>query len=180
MDPGGQAQQYRYQPSNQPQQKASAPDLSAPQVEWHASEFIDHQKSLSWFLMLGVGAVVGSFLMYVITRSIISTVVVLLSVAVFAMIAKQKPRTLHYILRARTVQIGDKSYNYDDFRAFSVNHETGLPSITLQPIKRFIPLITIYFAPDDGEKIFDVFAQHLPHEERNDDAVERLMRKIRF
>lgn len=180
MDPGGQAQQYRYQPSNQPHQNASAPDLSAPQVEWHASEFIDHQKTVGWFLLLGVGAVVGSALMFLITRSIISTVVVLLSVLVFGMMAKQKPRTLHYILRNRTVQIGEKSYNYDDFRAFSVNHETGLPSITLQPIKRFIPVITIYFSPDDGEKIFDVFAQHLPNEQRKDDAVERLMRKIRF
>jgi len=180
MDLGGQAQEYQYQQTNQSDHDSTKPDLSPVQVEWQASEFIDHQKSLVWFLALGAAAVVGSLLMFLITRSYNSTAVVLVCIFVFAIIAKQKPRTLHYALRGHTLQIGEKSYNYDDFRSFSVNHETGLPSITLQPIKRFIPIITIYFAPDDGEKIFDAFAEHLPNEQRKDDTVEQLMRKIRF
>ena len=50
----------------------------------------------------------------------------------------------------------------------------------LEPTKRFLPPLTIYFDPSDGEAIFDTLAQHLPHEEKAPDFVERFMRKIRF
>ena len=47
-------------------------------------------------------------------------------------------------------------------------------------MKRFAPLTTIYYDPQIEEKIFNILADQLPLEERQPDAVDRLMAKIRF
>jgi hypothetical protein len=162
-------------PVNEPTQ-APQPAL----MQWKASEFIDHQKNLAWFLPLILGGGILSGAIFLLTRDILSTVVLLLGILTFGVYARQKPRTLTYSLSGTTISIGEKTYSYDDFRSFSIVQDGALFSVMLQPIKRFLPPLTIYFAPDDGEKIFDTLASHLPHEEREQDPVERLMRKIRF
>lgn len=154
--------------------------LQEAEIQWQASEFVDHKKNPGWFLLLAVGAVVLCGLIFILTRSILSTVVVGIAVIAFGVVANQRPRTLTYALFGTGLQVGDKQYIYDDFRSFSVVQDGALQSIILQPNKRFMPPLTVYFAPEDGEKIFDVLATHLPHEERQVDSVDQLMRKIRF
>ena len=154
------------------------PDESA--IEWKASEFIDHQKTAGWFVPLAIGLVVLSIGMFLLTRSIISTLVILLGGISFLVLAHQKPRTLTYVLTNTRIKIGDKSYAYDDFRTFSILQEGALLSIFLEPIKRFMPPISIYFPPEDAEKIFDALAQHIPHQERVADPIDKFMRRIRF
>ena len=192
MDQSGGNNQFAYQgtpPSNV--QNSSIPPAPTPtaqspaatnsnSITWNASEFIDHQKSFGWFLPLILVVVAASGLMFLITRSVLSTIVVFMGGITFTMIARQKPRTLSYSLTPTGVIIGEKQYAYDDFRTFSVLQDGGMFSIYLEPVRRFLPPLTFYFAPDDGEKIFDALAQHIPHQERSTDPVDRLMRKIRF
>lgn len=149
-------------------------------VQWKASEFIDHQKSKAWFSVFVLVAIVAAIAVYVITRDILATVVILIAALAFGMYAGKKPRTLTYTLGPTNFTVGEKTYRYDDFKTFGLVQEGGLYSIVLEPVKRFMPPLTIYFAQEDGEKIFDAFAQHLPHEERKIDMVDSLMRKIRF
>ncbi len=181
MEPRGAADQFMYR-NEQAMADVEAATATAdfPTIEWQASEFIDHQKSAGWFFLLAGGAVVASGLMYLVTRSFFSSAVVLLALLAFGVVAHQKPRTLRYALQSDSLLIDAKHYSYDDFRSFSVNQEGGLPSISLLPNKRFVPILTVYFPPEDGEKIFDALAAHLPHEPRQGDAVDRLMKKIRF
>lgn len=173
-------QQFSYNSAHN--QAASSIDNSTNdlQIEWQASEFVDHQKSFGWFVTLIGLTVFGSIIMFLITRSILSTVMLILAVFTFGLIAKQKPRTLRYALLNKTIQIGQKEYIYDDFASFSLSQDGGLPSISLQPLKRFLPILTIYFDPQDGEKIFDIFASRLPNVQTAQDSVERFMKKIRF
>jgi hypothetical protein len=56
----------------------------------------------------------------------------------------------------------------------------ALWSIILQPTKRFMPSLTIYFDQSDGEKIFDILASQMPHQERSLDTVDKFMKRIRF
>lgn len=153
---------------------------SKPLLTWQASEFVDHQKSIGWYVpMIGV-ALVLTGLTYWSTKDILASLVVVAAAVAFGVYAKQKPRTLAYSLSDTTVSIGDKHYRYDDFKSFSVVQNGALYSILLEPVKRFIPTLTIYFPPDEGEKIFDTLASQLPHVERQVDPLERLMQKIRF
>lgn len=184
MDQSG-GNQFIY---NEPQ-SATAPQVAQTQtphvadsqaVQWEASEFIDHQKSASWFIPLALGAVAASGFMFLITRSILSSLVVLFGGVAFVVLARQKPRTISYMLNSSGITIGQKRYVFDDFRTFSIVQEGALYSVFLEPIKRFMPPLSIYFAPEDGERIFDILATHIPHQQRQADPVERLMRRIRF
>lgn len=183
MDQNGGNQEFSYEAASKP---AGSSDAKAsvvftnPIVEWKASEFIDHQKSTGWFLPLIIVALLASAAVYFLTRDILAVAVLLLGSITFAIYAQQKPRTLAYSLFPQGIKVGEKSYSYDDFKTFSIIQEEALFSVFLQPIKRFVPPITIYFDPQDGEKIFDILASHLPHVEREQDPIERLMRRIRF
>lgn len=188
MDQNGGSEGFRYTAgaSNDAVQSMPEPQVQTAatgknqEIRWQASEFIDHQKSAGWFLLLALGAVVGAALMYLITKSTFSTVIVVLAVLAFGLTARQRPRTLTYVINADSLQIGDRTFRFDDFRTFSILQEGALYSIFLEPIQRFVPPVSIYFDPADGEKIFDLLASHIPHTERKPDAVENLMRRIRF
>ncbi len=149
-------------------------------LQWNASEFIDHHKNLGWFIPLFFGVLVLAAGVFFVTRDILSTVVIVLAGIAFGAFARQKPRTLTYTLLPTSLKIGSKTYSYDDFKTFSIIQDGALFSVLLEPIKRFMPPLSIYFAPEDGERIFDTLAGHLPHQERQPDPVDRLMRKIRF
>lgn len=158
----------------------SQPVATEGAVTWKASEFIDHQKSAGWFFPLVLIIFGAAAIMYAVTRNILSTIVVFMGGVAFLVLARQKPRTLSYSLSNTGIQIGEKRYTYDDFRTFSIVQEGALFSVFLEPIKRFMPPISIYFAQEDGEKIFDILASHIPHQEHQPDAVDRFMSRIRF
>ncbi len=189
MQEGDEQDNFHYT-SGQPVDPVSAPQpQSAPTdkpenglegIFWKASEFIDHQKSSLWFLGLIAATIVVGLLMYLLTRDILATIVVLVAGATAAVFANKKPRTLSYTLLPSAIKIEGKTYHYEDFRSFSVIQDGALFSVVLQPVKRLMPPLTIYFDHSDGEKIFDALAQHLPHEEKELDFVDKMMRKIRF
>ncbi len=150
-------------------------------MRWQASEFIDHQKEGGWFLMLAlITGVVCTGVYFITDGDILSTMVIGVAAIAFGVFANKKPRTLTYTLLPTSIKIGEKSYSYDEFRTFSVVSDGGLNSIILQPTKRFMPPLTVYFAVEDGEQIFDTLAVHIPHEEKTTDMVERFMKRIRF
>lgn len=155
--------------------------VSSEPVTWTASEFVAHQKSPGWYGALAVGTVILAGLVFLITRGdFISTGVVVFAAVIFGIFAARQPRTLEYRLDGGGLSIGGKFYAYDVFKSFSVVDEGAFSGILLYPLKRFMPLLTILYAPDDEHKIVDLLADRLPMENRTYDAVDRLMHKIRF
>lgn len=187
MDQNQQKQEFQYKPETSLQGVAEPPaqgveelEGSEPLLQWKASEFIDHQKSFVWFLPVVICGLLVAFVSYLLTKGILTTLVIVVGTIAFSVFAKQKPRTLTYALFPASIRIGQRQYSYDDFKSFSIVQDGALYSIFLEPIKRFFPPQTIYFPPEEGEKIFDFLADRLPHIERKTDPVERLMQKIRF
>jgi hypothetical protein len=149
-------------------------------ISWTASEFIAHDKSASWYLMLGGTAAVLAALIWLITKDKISAGVVVFGAALFGVYAARKPRQLQYRLDSSGLTIGQRHFGYHDFRSFSVVPEGGMNSIVFSPLKRFAPLTTIYYDPADEDKIVALLTDRLPVERRQKDLVDRLMWRIRF
>lgn len=149
-------------------------------VEWTASEFIAHDKSAAWYLGLAAVAAILSFVIYMITKDYISVAVVIVAALLMGVYGARQPRQLQYKLDLRGVTIGGKFYPYADFRSFSVVPEGAFASIVFMPLKRFGPPVTIYFAPDDQQKIMAILGRELPFEEPRRDVIDTLLRKIRF
>ena len=149
-------------------------------ISWTASEFIAHDKAPGWYGMLAVTTAVICALAYLLTRDLITITMIIIGAVLFGVYAGRQPRQLPYRLTYHGLKIGQRFYPMENFRSFAVVPEGAFSSIVLMPLRRFAPMTTIYFAPDDEDRIVDLLAQQLPYAEHRHDAIDRLMRHIRF
>lgn len=166
---------------------ASADDRAAQQaapeneeVDWTASEFIQHEKSINWYLILAASVLFFTALIYLITRDKITSGIIVVAALFFGIYAARKPRTLNYRLGASGLMVGDKFYDFSQFRSFVVLHEGAFNSVSFMPLKRFMPVLTVYYAPDDEQKIVQLLSMRLPMENRGKDIIDRFLHRIRF
>lgn len=173
--------QWQFQPEQPAVQTDQAPEATnVGGVQWTASEFLAHQKNRNWYLILILGAFGVSIAVYLLTGDIISSISLLVFAILLAVVAARKPRTLQYHLGDHGLQVEQKFYPYQDFKSFSVINEGAINSIMLLPLKRFATGVTMYYAPEDEQKILDVLSSELPYEERHQDPVDKFMQRIRF
>ena len=149
-------------------------------ITWTGSEFISNEKGAGWYAVLFGGSVVFAVLIYLLTKDKVSAATVVLASLVFASFAAHKPRTQQYGLSRQGVQIGMKTYGFQDFKTFSVVEEGAIASIVFMPLKRFMPPLTIYVAPEMEERVITYLSAFLPFEQRRADAIDSLLRRIRF
>jgi hypothetical protein len=150
-------------------------------VEWTASEFVDHQKTIKWFLGLGLFTIVlGVFVFLATNRDWFGPVIIAMLAIIFGVGAARKPRELAFVISAKGVQIGERLFAYEDLKSFSLMDEGSIEKIVLTPSKRWQPLLNLYFDPVDGDKIMDTLGGYLPYEERLPGLTDKFLHKIRF
>lgn len=149
-------------------------------VEWTASEYVEHEKGRMWFVQFGLASIAIIAVVYFVTWDYMSVIVLGVLAIGIGYFAGRKPETLNYKLDSQGIHIGAKLYPVSMFKSFAIVEEGAISSMALLPLKRFMPAITVYFAPDDEKKIVDALGTMLPQEERQQDRVDKLMHKIRF
>jgi hypothetical protein len=149
-------------------------------VNWTASEFIAHHKNASWYMALAGITILATIVVYLFTKDKISAVVVIVVSICFGVIAARKPRVLQYSVNSDGVHMGEKFYPYSLFKSFSLVEEDAAESIWLMPLKRFMPIMTMYFDPADQDRITQTLSAFLPLENREPDVVDKFMHRIRF
>lgn len=157
-----------------PMQQSSSEGLS-----WTASEFIEHTKSASWFIALffiTAGLAIAAFFI----GDIVASGMIVIAAILFGIIANRKPRELTYVINNTGITVGNKRFPHSAFKSFSLVQEGGIQSIWLMPSKRFDPGLSIYFAPQEGQKIVNYLGTLIPYEERKPDPIDRFMHNIRF
>lgn len=163
---------------NTPTQRPSGPQNV--EVQWEASEYIEHNRNAVWYLALLVSTGVISAATYYFTKEIFATVVIILTALAVTISSFHKPRQTSYSLSKSGLMIGQKNYPYSTLKSFAVIREGGLISLNIVPIKKFMPTITVYFESKDEEKIINSIGQHLPYEERSPDRIERLSQRLKL
>lgn len=153
---------------------------SSGPVSWTASEFIAHEKSSNWYVVLFGGAVVAAGLCWLIFKDLLSSIVILVAVGILAAYSKRQPRELQYTLDDSGIDIGEKHYAYTQFRSFSVIEDGAFSSIELMPLKRFAPPISVYYDPANEEAIAQALTPHLPFQPKQPDPIDKFIRRIRF
>ena len=150
-------------------------------VSWVADEYIHGEKNGLWyvgFVLIVLGLIaVDVFLLKSWTFSVL-VVVMAISVIVYA---RRPPRAIQYTLSGRQgLYIGEKLYNFADFKAFGLIRDGEHHSIMLIPIKRFAPGVSVYFPEDVGERIVDILGARLPIETLKLDAIDLIVRRLRL
>lgn len=159
----------------------STPRASSPAlVQWTASEYIDHKKGPIWYILLVLAAALITALIYLFTRDMLSSIIIIILLGTLAVAAGRKPQVLEYRLDTAGLAIGKKFYTYDNFKSFTLEEAGPVKNITFLPMKRFMPPLSIYFAPKDEIRITSTLSQFLPYEQRKPSSIDRFMRSIRY
>jgi hypothetical protein len=178
--PAAAAQQAEWQYS-QESNPSLAPDTPNVQdVAWTATEFILHPKGAEWYSGFAGATFVLTVIVYLLTTDTFSAGVVIFMAVLFGVYAARKPRMQQYGLDLRGLHVGRKTYSFHEFKSFSVSEESSIASIILMPLKRFMPPLTIYVSTEAEETVVSVLGQYLPFEPHKADAIDNLLRRIRF
>jgi hypothetical protein len=175
---------WQYHPEDTP--AAAAPHPAAAKsakhttVEWTASEFIAHHKSVKWYVALSLVTAAAATGIYFLTRDVITTAVIGVCGLTFGVAAARKPRVLGYRLDESGLTIGTRFFPYNNYKAFALVEEGHFTSISFLPLKRFMPSISVYFDPSDEPKILEVLSEHLPLQPGNASVFDSFIRRIRF
>ena len=153
----------------------------APAISWSAQEFIANDKTAVWYgVFIAVVLVLAAIVFVIAKHDIFSVIVIIAAAIVLGIYAARKPKMVNYTLDGAGLHIDRKLFSLQQFRSFSVVDEGNVDCIWLTPLKRFAPAMAMYFSVEDEDAIIEVLSNYLPHEERQHDLVEKLMRKIRF
>lgn len=165
------------------EEEASAAELHHPteEITWTGSEFIAEQKDAKWYAGLTGAIFVCCLVTFFVTKhDILSVVSIAIIGILFGVLAGRKPRQLTYRIDKHGVTIDKKQYPYAMFKSFDLQHEGMIGYISLLPLHRFQFEISVYFAPEDEQRIFDTLASYLPHEPRKQHVFDRIMKRVRF
>ncbi len=157
-----------------------AADESGQTFSWVAKEFVHHEKTMGWYVLLAGVAIVLSALVYLLTKDIVSIAVIIVGALLLLYYGAKAPNDITYTLSSQGVTIGNRYYGYENFRSFSVLQEGSTRNIVFMPQKRFSLLVSIYYQPSDEEMIVGLLSSILPLTEFSHDAIDRLMHNIRF
>jgi len=166
---------FDYKPDSQ-----AVPAKGAGSINWTASEYIEHYRGNSWYMLLIIGTVLLAGAIYLLTKDIFAGIVIVALGVIVASVAHRKPRQIDYKLNGRGLSIGDKTYSYNEFRSFAIVRDGPLSNLMLIPLKRFTAPISMFFEPEDEENIVGLLGEHLPMEQRAPDKIDTLSRKLRF
>jgi hypothetical protein len=139
-----------------------------------------HQKSGGWHVVIVLVFLIAGVAVGFLFHDVITAVMIFLVGVVLSYYGGHKPREITYQLDSHGLTIGTKHFQFSEFKAFSIVPEGAFETVQLIPTKRFLPMTTLFFDPQDGDKIIDILGSHLPHQERKADAIDSLMRKIKF
>ncbi len=178
-DPAASAQTSGLPPAEQPRVATAGP--APDDLAWTASEFVAHPKTMTWYLALaGVTLAVLVLAWFIGSHDIVTEIVVVICGGLFGYMAGRQPRQMQYGLSGKGVQIGIKTYPYQDFRSFAVVDEGAFSSIDFMPLKRFSPMMSIYYHPEQEMDIMELLTLHLPFAAHHRTAIDGLMQRIRF
>lgn len=156
-------------------------DDSTPSIAWTASEYVSHEKSTIWYVQYTIIVILIIGVVFIATdKDYISLALLTVFAILFGVFAARKPDVLQYSLDSKGLQIASKLYPITLFKSFGIIQEDAIHSIVLLPLKRFMPSIYVYFAPEDEAKITERLGTLLPQEEHKQDAIDKFMHRIRF
>jgi hypothetical protein len=183
---------FKYNPDDKPDEQKNAVVVSnpAPQVplekadeplfNWASPDSFSARKSFAWYLILLVGTVVVSGIVYLLTADKITTAVIVVSGLLIGFYGSKKPRMVKYQLTRYGFTINGRYYEFGRYRSFAVvNHGDGRSAV-LTPLKRFMPYVYIYFENDIEPQITSALTDVLPKENAHTDTIDRVLRKIGF
>ena len=147
---------------------------------WTAAEFVAHHKTPQWFVAFAAVCFIIIAAVFFITKDVTAVLALIVGAVAVGIFAGRAPRDQQFQIDDEGFSIGQRRFSFAQFKSFSVIHEGALSSVQFLPLKRFAPYTTIYFGPNDEDQVLDRVEDALPYVEHAGDAIDRLLRRVRF
>jgi len=168
-------------PNEAPEPKAQAAASPAQLSKtWQAPEFADHVRNNGWYAAFFMGTVVIAAVVYLTTKEIFAVATTIILAILAGILLGREPRLINCEATDQGLKVDGKLYEYRNFKSFAIIQEGQMTSISLLPLKRFMPPVSAYFDIKDQDAIVSVIGEHLPYEARQADAIDRLSHRLRF
>ena len=156
------------------------PIATQQSLEWQASEYVEHEKSLAWFIILAVVALaLVALAVFLLKNYTFAILVVVMAIAV-AVWGRRPANEMQYRLDGSGVWVNGKFFAMHDFRSFGVTQEGAIYAVVLLPVKRLAPGVRVYFPEELGEQIVDILGASMPMEDIQPDWIDSISRKLNF
>jgi hypothetical protein len=169
-----------YNPDDDGSEKSADKPKSTGTITWSASEYIDHQRGASWYGLLSAATIGLAVIVYFLTKDYFATGTIVVLGIIVGVFVGRKPAQVEFELSESGLHVAQKAYNYNRFKSFTVLKEGNLVSLSLMPIKRFMPPVSAYFDPKDEQKITNLIGEHLPFQESKPSTVDRLSIRLKL
>jgi hypothetical protein len=128
--------------------------------------------------MFVIAILVICALVYLFTHSIFSSIVIFVLGLVMCFMAGRRPKELDYGLDEEGIVINSVDHPFSEFKSYTLVSEGGIDRIALVSVKRFVPNKTIYFEPQDRDRITSLLGEFLPLEPSSKDPIDGFMKRI--
>lgn len=150
-------------------------------IKWTASEFVHHEKNITWYLgLLAVTLGVATAVYFILNKDIFTLVIVVLLGIVFGIAGARKPRVLEYAVDDLGLTVAQKRYKYEDFKSFSLEKDSAISSLVFMPVQRFSSALTLYVPEENIDDVIDLVGIYLPLEQHETGYVDKFLSRIRF
>lgn len=180
---GGPSQLHAAARQMGPEYNVQAPVVDTPdepRIRWTSPALSHKDKDSAWFGAYVLGAIIIGALVFLFTRDIISTIVVFVAAGLLLYSGARRPADLNYSLGEGFLLAGRKLYRLQDFKAFSTDEQPTGVSITFWPLKRFMPVVTVFVSHEQMQMVVDRIEDYLPSEPHKNDAIDRILRRIQL
>lgn len=147
-------------------------------IQWQAPEYVQERRSPWWFigfwLVVAVLMALAAFAM----KSISFAVLVPVMAAALMIYSHRPPRMISYVLSPKGLYINEKLHPLGEFRSFGVAQDESIPGLSLIPVRRFRPSLTVHFPVEAGEAIVDMLGSRIPMQEVKFDVFDRLTKSL--
>lgn len=147
-----------------------------PVLKWEAPEFIQHQRSREFYLIV---ILIGIVLAGILAWQGIWTGAGLVAIAVFFLIfaSQRKPLTVAVSIFQKGIVVGERVYDFNSFKSFHIAIGE-MPKIKFQFSGRLSGQVSAPVEEDKIDKVREILSSHLPEEQPEGEDLNDIMNRF--
>ncbi len=143
-------------------------------LEWEASEYTEHRRSIDWYWWVGLFAVI-LLGVAIWQRSFLFGVLVFIGWFTLVLFAVRPPRIIKFYITERGVMIENNLYPWQNLKSFWIFYNPPLKKeISLESKKTFMLHVKMPLGDQNPQKARELLAKFLPEIEQEESLIENI------
>jgi hypothetical protein len=149
-------------------------------LAWQSEGLTDRNRPKQWYVLYAVGCIIALIAIYFLFKDIVAVVVLALVATIFVFGISRNVGEVGYSLDDNGIQVGGRRYAYISFKCFYLTRDSSGSTLTLQPMKRLSPPLSLRCSVNDEGKVVDALSEFLPVVDRPNDFIDSIAHKLRL